>query len=152
MADRIVIEGVKPWDGSYDFDIDDRPLTQREWGWIKRLAGYMPLTINDGWQGGDPELFAAFAVIAMHRAGRIAASDAQDMYDRFADVPFGTAIRLELDPAGLQDGDARPPAGNNSSNGSSSGDDSRTSSGMWAPADGTPASATSESAPARSAT
>lgn len=146
----LVIEGVRPWDGRYEFDLEHRPLTNREWGWIKRHSGYLPLTIEDGWKGGDPELFAAFAVIALHRAGRIQTGDVADVYERFADTPFGTTFRLDLDAA--EEGDAGPPAENSNANGSSSGDASKTSSGMWAPPDGTPASATSESAPARSAT
>lgn len=148
----LVIEGVRPWDGRYEFDLEGQPLTNREWGFIKRYSGYLPLTIEDGWKGGDPELFAAFAVIALHRAGRVQTGDVADVYERFADTPFGTTIRLDLDGTGLQDGDAGPPAGSSSVNGSSSGDASQTSSGMWAPPGGTHASATSESAPARSAT
>jgi len=59
----IVLDGVKPYDGRWPLDAT-ADFTTREWGVIKRLSGYLPLTVNDGFQGGDPELFAAFAVIA----------------------------------------------------------------------------------------
>src|SRR5262245_59805593 len=95
--DRLVIEGVGPWDGRYDLDIIGTPLTRREWGWVKRFTGYLPLTWWDGLKGGDADLYAAFAVIALHRAGRIAPDQASEVFDRFADVDVIAAIRWELD-------------------------------------------------------
>ena len=115
--DFIVVEGVRPWDGRYEFDLDGSPFTTREWGWIKRLANYMPLTIDQGWKGGDPELFSAFAVIALFRAGKLQPADVPDVFDRFADAPFGGTIRLETDQVDQED-DASPPV--LSMNGSSS--------------------------------
>ena len=66
--DYIVIEGVRPYDGRYEFDLEGRELTTREWGWIKRLSGYLPLTIEEGLT--DPELITVFACIALRRAGQ----------------------------------------------------------------------------------
>ena len=63
--DWLTVAGVKPWDGRYEFDLNGRELTTREWGWIKRHSGYLPLTIDEGFNGADPELFACFAA---HRA------------------------------------------------------------------------------------
>ena len=97
--DYLTIEGVKPYDGRYEFDLENRALTTREWGWIKRHSGYLPLTIDEGFRGADPELYAVFAVIALHRAGKIDARDAGDMYERIADAPFGATITLEGDEA-----------------------------------------------------
>ena len=74
--DYLTIEGVKPYDGRYEFDIENHALTTREWGWIKRHSGYLPLTIADGYAGADPELYAVFAVIALCRAGKVDARDA----------------------------------------------------------------------------
>ena len=148
--DFIVIEGVKPWDGRYEFDLDGQPFTTREWGWIKRFSNYLPLTVDQGWRGGDPELFAAFAVISLHRAGRVTPDDAADVYDRFADAPFGSTIRLEVGTG--RESDAGPPPGNDNESSSFSGAGSPTSSEMWAPPDGIPALATSVSDPAMSAT
>ncbi len=119
--DWLTIEGVPPWDGRYEFDIDGRELTTREWGWLKRLAGYMPLTIEDGFNGADPELFAVFAVIALHRAGRVQTGEVPETYERFADAPFGMTVRLESDePADGREPDADPFA-NSPANGNDSG-------------------------------
>ncbi len=146
----LVIEGIRPWDGRYEFEIEEQEPTTREWSLIKRFSGYLPLTIQQGLEGGDPELFCAFALVALRRAGKIEPADVQQVYDRLADAPFGATIRLEGDQAEPAEDDAGPPA--TSSNGSSSisGDDSKTSSErseVIPPASGIPASATSTSAP-----
>jgi len=148
--DWLVISGVNPWDGRYPFDFAETEPTTREWGHVKRLSGYLPLTIEDGLRGADPELVCAFAVIALTRAGKITHPEAQTVFDRLADAPFGASIRLETDTADLAaDGDRPLPASSDASS-SSSGDDGRTSSETSAPTpppSGTPASATSESPP-----
>jgi hypothetical protein len=147
----VVIDGVKPWDGRYEFDLDEAELTTREWGWVKRLSGYLPLTIEDGLAGADPELICAFAAIALRRAGRIRVDEVTATFERFADAPFGASIRLEGDEP--EETDAGPPAESSPSSSSISGDGSPTSSGSSAPGpkpSGTPASATSGSAPIRS--
>lgn len=126
----IVLEGVKPYDGRWPLEMS-ADFTTREWGVIKRLSGYLPLTIEEGFQGGDPELFAAFAVVALVRAGRVEASDAQDAFDRIADAPFGAAIRLDTDtPAEelVEGGDAGPPAVSKTENAPTNGDGSTTNS------------------------
>jgi hypothetical protein len=127
--DWVVIEGVKPYDGRYEFDLAASEPTTREWGWIKRLSGYMPATITDGFEGADPELFSVFAVIALRRAGKIEAREVQQVFERIVDAPFSSSIRLETDqPDQAVEDDAGPPAGSSSSNGTSSGPDTRTSS------------------------
>ena len=73
LMDYIVIEGVPPYDGRYEFDLEGRELTTREWGWIKRHSGYLPLTIEDGFT--DPELVTVFAAIALRRAGKVEARE-----------------------------------------------------------------------------
>ena len=125
----IVLEGVKPYDGRWPLDAT-ADFTTREWGVIKRLSGYLPLTVDDGFQGGDPELFAAFAVIALVRAGRVETRDAQEAFDRIADAPFGAAIRLESDSPANEDveGDAGPPAVSKTENAPTNGHGSTTSS------------------------
>jgi hypothetical protein len=146
----ILISGVKPYDGRYEFDVEASEFTSREWGFIKRLSGYLPLTIEKGFEGGDPELFAVFAAIALRRAGRIVTKDVPDVFERIADAPFGTTIQFEADQADEEEADAGPPT--SSSNGSepSSGTGSRTSSETsptTPPTSGTPDSAISESRP-----
>jgi hypothetical protein len=150
--DWLTIEGVRPYDGRYEFDLVERELTTREWGWIKRHSGYLPLTIAEGWEGSDPELFAAFALIALHRAGKIDGRDAAEVYERIADAPFSSTVALEF---GAEDGDVDPPAQRTSASEPSSGGGSPTSSvssEMPPSGSGTTGSATSESASTRSAT
>jgi hypothetical protein len=145
VSDFVVIDGLKPWDGKYPLNTEDDPLTTREWGWIKRMAGYLPgdFTVS------DPETICALTVIALHRAGRVTADEAMDVYGRISDAPFGTKIRLQVDP---DEGDADPPvsAGATGSNENSSGNGSPTSSERSAAHlndTGTPASASSRSGP-----
>jgi hypothetical protein len=153
--DWIVVKGVKPWDGRYQLDLDGFELTTREWGFIKRLTGYLPLTVDEGFQGGDPELFAALAAIALRRAGRVDNTQVAEVYERIADAPAGGTVRLESDRPPVEEDDAGPPAVSTGSSGSASGDGSTTSSETSPPTrngSGIPASAGSESQWARSAT
>lgn len=116
----IVVQGVKPWDGRYEFDIVDNELTTREWGWVKRLTGYLPLTVEQGLEGGDPELFACFAALMIRRAGKIGNGEVQEVFDRIADSPFGSTIQLETDDQNQEGADAdSPPASSNGSEHSS---------------------------------
>lgn len=108
--DHLVLANVPPYDGRYEFDLDGSSLTVREWGWIKRLSGYMPLTVDDGLAGADPELFAVFAAIALRRAGRIEGREVPAIFERIADTAFETSIRLETEAeAETEDDESRPP-------------------------------------------
>lgn len=92
--DRLVLNTPR-YKGEYDFDLETEPLTNLEWRWIKKISGYMPLTIDEGWRGGDPDLFVAFAVVCLHRAGRIQKHEALTVADVLADAPFdGAAITI----------------------------------------------------------
>ncbi len=107
MTDAIVITGVQPFDGSYDLDLETAPFTTLEWRWIKQTAGYMPATVANGFEGGDPDLIVALAVIAMHRAGKIRKDDVLRTAEQLADVPVdGASIVFR---AGDLEDDARPP-------------------------------------------
>jgi len=142
VADFVVVEGLKPWDGRYPLGVADDPLTTREWGWIKRLTGYLPADFTVD----DPEVICVLAVIAMHRAGRVTAAEVPATFERIVDAPFGPTIRLEVtDEAGDAD-DPPHPAGVTGSNTSSSGNGSPTSSetsDAGRSPTGTPASASS---------
>jgi hypothetical protein len=129
--DFIVLENVKPYDGRYEFDLAGSELTTREWGWIKRHSGYLPLTVEEGFTGADPELFAVFATIALRRSGRIESGDVPAVYDRLVDAPFGSTIRMETDTATEQGDDADPPPTGEkpSSSGNGSDESSETSAG-----------------------
>lgn len=107
MADKIVIEGVRRYDGEYDLDLVGEPLTTLEWRWIKKLSGYLPLTVAAGWVGGDPDLFLALAVVAMRRAGKIEKEDALMVAERMED---GATIRVVGDAEEVEEvEEADPP-------------------------------------------
>lgn len=140
---KIVIEDLRPWDGSYDFTIDE--FSRREWGWIKRLAGYLPGDVEKGFAGADPELYAVFGVIALYRSARIGPDEAADIFERFLD---GGKIRLEGTKSEEKGDDASPPAESSNGNETSSGADSSKSSETSPPTrpdPGHPFSGTSES-------
>ena len=92
--DWLILEQVPPYDGRYEWDLEGRELTTREWGWIKRLAGYLPLNIEDGL--GDPELIAVFAAIALRRAGKVETTRSPEGVR----VPVRRPLRRLPDPVG----------------------------------------------------
>ena len=149
--DYITIEGVRPWDGRYEFDLENRELTTREWGWIKRLSGYLPLTIDEGFEGADPELFATFAAIALFRAGKVTAREVPEVFERLADAPFGSTITLEGDQEGvpIEENPSRPSSPASESISGTDGPKSSASLDGNPTPTGTPDLATSASAPTR---
>ena len=147
--DYIVVEGVRPYDGRYEFDLAGQELTTREWGWIKRLSGYLPLTVEEGLS--DPELIVVFAVIALRRAGKVEPRDVPSVFEQLSDAPFGSAITMETDVEEVEE--TSPPPSSSSANGDSSGvalSPSSETSEQTQVLSGTPASVTSESGPTRS--
>ena len=85
---KIVVKGTRAYEGEYPLGTD-RAFNAREWNWIKRIAGYMPETIEDGFNGDDPDLYVAFAVIALCREGRIDRSEGLRVAETLAELPFG---------------------------------------------------------------
>jgi hypothetical protein len=125
LADWITITGVKPYDGRYELDIASQPLTTREWGWVKRHAGYLPLALEAD-SFSDPEFVIVQAAIAIHRAGRVDTNDVPNLIERFQDVDPFAAITYE---AGVEDGDADgPPQPSSDTRRSTNGDSSPTGS------------------------
>ena len=117
--DYILIEGIRPYDGRWEFDLEGRELTTREWGWIKRLSGYLPLTIEEGLS--DPELIVAFAVIALRRAGKVEPKRRSGQaFERLSDAPFGAAITMETDVE-KEEVEVSPPPESSTSSGGTSG-------------------------------
>lgn len=105
MATMIV--RVPPWQGEYELD-EDRSFNTDEWRWIREISGYMPLTVQDGFAGGDPTLFVALSVVAMNRNRKIADGEVVEVARRLAKAPFdGEAITMVGD--NVED-DALPPA------------------------------------------
>ena len=151
--DWIVIDGVPPYEGRWQFDLDTQELTTREWGWIKRLSGYLPLTVEEGLS--DPELIVVFACIALRRAQKVAPAEVPDVFERLSDAPFGSAITMETDVKEAAEEASPPPPSSSSGNGDASGDGSTKSSETSPPSlevSGTPASDTSGLYPTLSAT
>ena len=150
MPNWIVIE-PKPWDGRYELVLPFE-FTQREWGWAKRFAGYLPGTVDEGLDGYDPELIGVMALAALYRAGKI-----QETRRRRSvrTVQRLHARRHQTRRRTRRGDDAGPPPPSSNANGSSSGDGSPTSS-ETSPAEptrsGSPSSATSESDPLTSVT
>jgi hypothetical protein len=108
MADKIVLN-LPRYKGEYELDLEDSPLTNLEWRWVKKISGYLPLTMADGWKGGDPDLFVAFAVVAMARAGRIQKEEALTVADSLMDAPFdGASITFVGEEADADDPPAEP--------------------------------------------
>src|SRR5262245_36943238 len=146
---HLVIEGVRPYDGRYPFDLEGQELTTREWGWIKRLSSYLPMTVSDGFASGDAELMCAIAVILLRRAGTITTEDVPSVYERLADAPFTASLHWEATQDGEPvEGDADDPTASSNGNTESSGAGSTTSSGSSddpSSRTGTPGSATSVS-------
>ena len=103
---KVIVEGVKPWDGEYLLDVR-RAFTTKDWNIIKRVSGYLPYTIDDGLRGGDPELYVALAVIAMVRAQKVDREDALRVADQLAEAPFDRATIRMVFPK-VED-DAGPP-------------------------------------------
>ena len=126
MPDQIIIAGVPPYDGRYDFNFE-QGLNTKEWGWIKRHAGYLPVTLGDD-AFSDPELVCVLAIIALHRAGRVEARDVPKVFDRFADAPFGTTVTVEPDPDVQAEEDGADPLESSNGNEPSSGTSSTTNS------------------------
>jgi hypothetical protein len=119
---KLVITGVKPYDGSYDMIRFNR----RELGQIRRLSGFMPMEIEDAFNGGDAELITAVAVLALLRADRIQLDAVPEMFGRLLDSDDAD-IDLVADTEEEKD-DAGPPPGSSSSSKDSSGPASRMSS------------------------
>jgi hypothetical protein len=83
----IKITNIPPWDGTYDMQTDI-VYNGFEWEWITVSTGYMPLTIQDGFAGGDPRLMVALAAISMQRAGRIREEQVLDVIKELKRAPF----------------------------------------------------------------
>jgi hypothetical protein len=124
-VDYIVLTGMKPYDGRYELNLGEE-FTTREWGWIKRHAGYLPLTLTDEAMT-DPELACVLAVIVLHRAGRVERQEVPAVFDKLVDAPFGAAIKIEVGEDEQAEGDAGPPASSSNGSDSFSGGSGRTS-------------------------
>lgn len=123
--DWIVIDGVAPWDGRYELDLNEQPLTTREWGWAKRYAGVLPVMVDENTLT-DPEMITLLAIVALRRNGKVEINDVPDLWERLQDVPFGSTITFEGGP--VDEDDAGPPPQKTDSRANSNGEGSPTDS------------------------
>src|SRR5262252_5063885 len=115
--DRVIVSGIPPFDGEFELDLSTRVFSTLEWRWIKKISGYLPLTIQQGLEGGDPDIFVVMAVIALYRAGKIQREQAYMAADALAEPPCdGSAIQIFVGES-EQPGDVRPPASSPTTNG-----------------------------------
>jgi hypothetical protein len=93
---RFRVDGVP-----YALEIDEKKgagsLTPREWGIVKRISRVLPADMGDAAAGGDQELYAALAIVAMRRAG----------VDVDEDAILDGKYPMEIEG---EDDDAGPPA------------------------------------------
>ncbi len=120
---------VKPYVGRYPFNFL-RELTIREWGWVKRNTGYLPLTVDDALEGGDPELVGILAVIAMVRAGRIGNAEVAEVYEWLLDTDAKAAITVWAEDDDEEEGEEGRPPTLIHENGAYFGDGSKTKSDL----------------------
>lgn len=122
---RVVIEGIPAYAGNHELDTD-HSWNAREWGWIKRLSGYLPLTISEGFAGNDPELWVALAVIALVRNGRIERDDWERVADEMREA---RGMKITLTDDGYKEDevplDLMSPPAEPSRNDSPSNDESK---------------------------
>lgn len=85
--DKIVIEGVPPYDGEYEFEFGS--FTNREMHRVKKLTELVAIDFEDAFLKRDPDLFLGLAVIAMERNGKIVDTDV------LWDAPIGS-LRLVM--------------------------------------------------------
>ena len=81
---KLVIQGLAPYNGEWELD-KGRTFNAREWRWIKHMSGYMPLTMREGFAGGDPDLYLALACIAMCRNGKIDRDDGMRVWEELSE-------------------------------------------------------------------
>ena len=76
MSDKLIIEGVPPWDGEYDFDIR---FTMRELHTVKTISGIRGAEVAEAVAYRDAAATVAIAVVILARHGKLASPD--DFFD-----------------------------------------------------------------------
>jgi len=109
MGDHVFLDTPR-FKGEFPFDFAEEPLTALEWRWIKKISGYLPMTVDDGMAGLDPDLFLAFAVIALRRAGKIQKEEALIVAEMLAELPAdGSTLKVVFDEV-PEEAEEDPPA------------------------------------------
>ncbi len=108
--DKLVIEGIQPYDGTYEFSLDG--FTNRELHRIKKLTGLRAGEFEDAFGALDNDMVVALAVVILERSG-VTVRD-----DILWDAEAG-GIRLEFEGV-VEDGPPAPGASQTSSGDASS--------------------------------
>lgn len=97
---KLIIEGVPPWDGAYDFSADF--FTNRELHTIKKVTGIRAGELTDAIEAGDSDLVVALAIVVAERHGKTITPD--ELWDAQAG-----SIRMVFDDD-QEAADPDPPA------------------------------------------
>jgi len=105
-----MIVTVPPYEGEYEIDLTT--LTQLEYRWVKKISGYLPVTMVEGFRGGDPDLLLSLAIVAMRRAGKIRKDEVLDVAEAIEDAApallENAAVTMRADPDDEDDDEADP--------------------------------------------
>lgn len=129
---KITIEGTVQFDGTFDLDLDARPLNHWDTHVIKNIADVRGGQLSDALAEGDTDLIVALAVIALERAGKITKKEIMEARDVIYEAPLGK-IAL-IDDATEEAADAVPPPSEPAAN----GDANATNGSSGASTNGTP--------------
>lgn len=101
MKITLTLEGVHPYDGDYDVDLEQ--FTNRDFHDIKRLTGCTPPELADALERGDTDFVVALSVIALRKSGRFAKINEDTLWD-------AVSSRFDINPVEVEkSGDADPP-------------------------------------------
>jgi hypothetical protein len=129
---KVTLTGHGRWDGVYNLDLDESPLTKREWHWIKEIANVRPAEFGEAARQGDPDIDVALAVITLIRAGKAPKQQYRELVEFFLDSEGEmTADQVpDEDDAGPPElSVTQQPTGNTSSGNETSSSDRSNSTG-----------------------
>lgn len=121
---KIRIEGVPPYDGTWDAGSSMDVWTNAEWAILKRVSGELPLTVEEKLVGADLTVVTAIAIIALRRSGRFGVRINEDALWEAPAPSFRLYLDdedSEVDPDPLptrEPGTLGTPSGSHSLNGS----------------------------------
>ena len=93
---RLTLEGLLQFDGVYELDFINAPLTNRELHLIKEVAGVRLGEFEAAAEAGDNDLLVAFAVIGLNRAGKIERNQIASVTDFMWDAEGGKITAEEV--------------------------------------------------------